>query len=85
MAYAKAGPHSEAQLITAQHRELLWVQALLYAGLGEKDKAIEGLRTMEAIKHPRSRVYPAFPEFASLRGDPRLNEIRKTLGLPKLQ
>ena len=33
-----------------------WVQVLVYAGLGEKDKPIEGLRTMAAIKDPRSGI-----------------------------
>jgi hypothetical protein len=61
------------------------VQALVYAGLGDKDKALDGLRKMAANKDPRSGFYPLYPEFAFLRGGPRLNEIRKGLGLPEVR
>jgi TolB-like protein/DNA-binding winged helix-turn-helix (wHTH) protein/Flp pilus assembly protein TadD len=82
-AYAKAGRRAEAERIAAQHRDWPWLQALVYAGLGDKDKAIEGLRNMATSKDPRSGIYLLFPEFALLRGDPRLNDIRKALGLPE--
>ena len=84
-AYAKAGRHREAERIASQHRNFPWLQALVYAGLGDKDKAIKGLAKMAAIKDPRCGIYPLFPEFASLRGDPRLNKIRKELGLPEVR
>lgn len=84
-AYAKAGRRAEAERIAARHRNWPWLQALVYAGLGDKDKAIEGLRNMEASRDPRAGIYLLFPEFAVLRGDQRLNEIRRALGLPELQ
>ena len=84
-AYAKAGRRTDAERIAAQYQDWPWVQALLYAGLGDKDKALDGLRKMAANKDPRSGFYPLYPEFAFLRGDPRLNEIRKGLGLPEVR
>ncbi|HEV2699679.1 MAG TPA: winged helix-turn-helix domain-containing protein [Terriglobales bacterium] len=82
--YARAGRRADAELIAAQHRDFPWLQALVYAGLGDKDKAIEGLQNMAAIGDPRTGDYLLFPEFALLRGDPRLNSIRKTFGLPEV-
>src|ERR1700730_6066675 len=84
-AYAKAGRRTDAERIAAQYQDWPWVQALLYAGLGDKDKTLDGLGKMVANKDPRSGFYPLYPEFAFLRGDPRLNEIRKGLGLPEVR
>jgi TolB-like protein/DNA-binding winged helix-turn-helix (wHTH) protein/Tfp pilus assembly protein PilF len=81
-AYAKAGRRADAEQISAQHRDWPWFQALVYAGLGDRDKAVEGLQTMAADKDPRAGAYLWFPEFAFLRGDARLNEIRKEMELP---
>jgi TolB-like protein/DNA-binding winged helix-turn-helix (wHTH) protein len=84
-AYAKAGRNTEAKQIAAKHEDWPWLQALVYAGLGDKGKALDGLRKMAANKDPRSGFYPLYPEFAFLRGDPRLNEIRNELGLPEIR
>jgi len=84
-AYAKAGRRTDAERIAAQYQDWPWVQALVYAGLGDKDKVLDGLREMAANKDPRSGFYPLYPEFAFLRGDPRLNEMRKELGLPEVR
>jgi TolB-like protein/DNA-binding winged helix-turn-helix (wHTH) protein/Tfp pilus assembly protein PilF len=84
-AYAKAGRRAEAEQIAAKHKDWPWLQALVYAGLGDKDKALAGLRKMAANKDPRAGIYPLYPEFAFLRGDPRLNEMRQELGLPEVR
>lgn len=84
-AYAKGGRRGEAEQIAAQHPDWPWLQALVYAGLNDKDRAIEGLREMVACKDPRSASYLLFPEFAFLRGDQRLSEIRKALELPDVR
>jgi len=83
-AYAKAGRRAQAEQIASHAQDWPWIQALVYAGLGDKDRAIVGLQKMVAIKDPRAGNYLWFPEFALLRGDPRLNDIRKTLGLPEV-
>jgi hypothetical protein len=54
-----------------------------YGGLGDKERAYEGLKQMVAINAPRASNYLDFPELSLLRGDPRLEEIRKSLSLPK--
>lgn len=84
-AYAKAGRQADAERIAVQFPDFPWMQALVYAGLGDKDKAIEGLQNMAAIGDPRTASYLLFPEFALLRGDPRLNGIRKVLGLREVR
>jgi TolB-like protein/DNA-binding winged helix-turn-helix (wHTH) protein/Flp pilus assembly protein TadD len=84
-AYGKAGRRTEAEQIAANHRDWPWLQALVYAGLGDKDKALDGLRNMVAIKDPRAGFYPLFPEFGLLREDPRRNAIRRELRLPELR
>jgi TolB-like protein/DNA-binding winged helix-turn-helix (wHTH) protein/cytochrome c-type biogenesis protein CcmH/NrfG len=84
-AYAKAGRRAETEQIAAKHPDWPWLQALVYAGLGDKDKALDGLRKMAANKDPRAGIYLLYPEFAFLRGDPRLNDIRQGLGLPEVR
>lgn len=84
-AYAKAGRRAEAEQIAAQHPDWPWAEALVYAGLGDKDKAVEGLARMAAIEDPRTGFYSVSPEFSLLRSDPRFKEIRRQLGLPDVR
>ncbi len=84
-AYAKAGRRADAERIIAEHSDMPWIQAIVNAGLGNKDQALEGLEKMAAIKDPRIGNYPYYPELASLRGEPRLTELRKKQGLPDIR
>ena len=81
-AYAKAGRRTEAEQVAARYPDWPWVEALVYGGLGDKDRAFEGLERMAAIHDPRVAIYLTYPELALLRGDPRLSEFRRKLGLP---
>ena len=45
---------------------------------------MEGLEKMVAIKGPCAATYPLYPEFTLLRGEPRLNEMRRKQGLPEI-
>jgi tetratricopeptide (TPR) repeat protein len=81
-AYAQAGRRAEAEQIITQHPDWPWIHALVYAGLGDKDRVFEALEKMAAIKDPRVGMYLTYPELALLRGDPRLNEFRQKLSLP---
>jgi len=83
-AYAKEGRRDEAQQIIAAHSELPWIQAVVSAGLGDRDQAIAGLERMAAIKDPRFGTYPQFPELSFIRGDSRLNQARAKQGLPAI-
>ncbi len=80
-AYAKAGRRAEAEQVAARYPDWPWVEALVYGGLGDKDRAFEGLEKMAAINDPRVGIYLTYPEFALLRGDPRLTDFRRKLGL----
>ena len=81
-AYAKAGRRENAEKLAADNPQFPWIQAFVYAGLGDKDGAIDGLRKMAALDDPRTGSYSLSPEVAILRGDHRLNELRASLSLP---
>ena len=83
-ALAKAGRRADAEKILALHPNWPWTQALVNAGLGNKDQAMGGLEEMVAIKDPRAATYPLYPEFIGLRGEPRLNDMRRKQGLPEI-
>jgi len=84
-AYAKAGRRVDAEQIAAQHKTWPWLQAIVNAGLGDKIRAIEGLEIRAATRDPRFGSYPRYPELVLLRGDSRLNEIRRAVGLPEIR
>jgi len=58
-------------------------QALIFAGLGDKDRTLEALDRMTVPGPIRIGRALAFPEFALLRGDPRVKALRKKVGLPE--
>lgn len=82
-AYARAGRRNDAEKIAAEHRDWPWLQAVVYGGMGDKDRAYEGLKQMVATNDPRVGSYLEYPELSLLRRDPRLEEIRSSLGLPQ--
>lgn len=84
-AYAKQGRRVDAEQIMAQHKDWPWTQALVSAGLGDKEGTVAGLQGMAAIKDSRFGMYPQYPELALVRGDPRITELRKALGLPEIR
>jgi tetratricopeptide (TPR) repeat protein len=83
-AYAKQGRRADAEQIATQHKDWPWTQAIVSAGLGDKEGTLAGLQGMAAIKDPRFGMYPQYPELALVRGDPRLTQMRKALGLPEI-
>jgi TolB-like protein/Flp pilus assembly protein TadD len=82
-AYARAGRREEAERIAATGSGRPIRQALIFAALGDKDRAFEALD--HAIPSGPARIGRdlTWPELASLRGDPRLNMLRKKVGLPQ--
>ena len=83
-AYAKNGRRADAEQIATQHKDWPWTQAIVSAGLGDKEGTLAGLQGMAAIKDPRFGMYPQYPELALVRGDPRITQMRKALGLPEI-
>jgi TolB-like protein/tetratricopeptide (TPR) repeat protein len=80
-AYARSGRRDEAERMAAATK-FPNEQALIYAGLGDKDRTFEALRRMTALGAQRVGLYLNYPELALLHDDSRLNEFRKSLGLP---
>jgi eukaryotic-like serine/threonine-protein kinase len=56
--------------------------ALIYVGLGKKDKAIESLQTAERERDPFLMYIRVDPNFDSLRTDPRFLDLMKQIGAP---
>jgi tetratricopeptide (TPR) repeat protein len=81
-AYAISGRRAEAEDLLQRNAKLPQRQALIYAGLGDKDGAFEALERLAILNAGRAGAYLTFPEMALLRGDPRVAALRKKLGLP---
>jgi TolB-like protein/Flp pilus assembly protein TadD len=82
-AYARAGRREEAEKLAAAVSPNSFQQTLIFAGLGDKDRAFEALERMAALGPVRIGRTLTFPELSLLRGDPRLNALRKKVGLPE--
>jgi TolB-like protein len=82
-AYVLTGRHQEVlRLIEAHKNEHPYRQALIYAALGDKDRTFEALnRAVDLVPH-RTAFTLACPEMALLRGDPRLDVLKRKLNLP---
>jgi tetratricopeptide (TPR) repeat protein len=81
-AYALAGRREEAEKLAAGVGEP-FAQAHIFAGLRDKDRTLEALDRGAAAGPFRMGRALAFPEYAFLRGDPRLKALRKKVGLPE--
>ena len=81
-AYARSGHREEAEKMAAASRYAN-EQALIFAGLGDKDRTFEALDRMAVLGPQRVGLYLNSPELALLRDDPRLKEFRRKVGLPQ--
>jgi tetratricopeptide (TPR) repeat protein len=82
-AYARAGRREEAEKVADAVSPNPFNQALVYAGLGDKDRTIEALDRLAAFGPVRVGRALNIPEMALLRGDPRVKALRKKAGLPE--
>lgn len=80
--YARSGRREEAEKM-ATASNFPNEKALIFAGLGDKDRTLEALNEMAVVGAQRLGVYLSYPELALLRGDPRLKPFRKKVGLPE--
>ena len=80
-AYARAGRRELAEELAAAPGNN-FNEALIFAGLGDKDRTFEALDRMTHQGPSKVGRMLTFPEFALLRGDPRVKELRKEAGLP---
>jgi adenylate cyclase len=82
-AYGRAGRREEAERFAAAAAPNAFTQALTFAGLGDKDRTLEALDRLTSLGAVRVGRALNSPEFALLRGDPRVKALRKKVGLPE--
>ena len=80
-AYVMAGRRAEVERWPIGQDEYPYRQAVIYAALGDKDRAFEALDRTAATQPQRLGPILMAPEMAVLRGDPRLAALRKKLKL----
>jgi TolB-like protein/DNA-binding winged helix-turn-helix (wHTH) protein len=81
-AYAISGRRADAEALAARNQDYPQRQAMIYAGLGDKDHAFDALERLAALNPRRTGAYLTRPELARLLGDPRMAALRARLGLP---
>jgi hypothetical protein len=82
-AYGRAGRREEAEKLATTVAPNAFSQAIIFAGLGDKDRTLEALDRMTGLGAVRIGRALNSPEFALLRGDPRVKILRKKVGLPE--
>jgi tetratricopeptide (TPR) repeat protein len=83
-AYARAGRREDAEkLAVAIPSQNPFNQALIFAGLGDKDRTFEALDRAATAGPFRMGRALTWPELSLLHGDPRLKALRKKVGLPE--
>jgi Tetratricopeptide repeat len=80
-AYARSGRRDEAEKMAAASGYAN-EKALIFAGLGDKERTLEALDRMAIVGPQRIGIYLNIPELALLKDDPRLKTFRKKIGLP---
>lgn len=81
-AYIHAGRRNEAEQMAAVSK-FADERALIFAGLGDKGRTLEALENMASRGPQRVGRFLMYPEFAFLRGDPRVKALRERVGLPQ--
>ena len=87
--YAKSGRQAEAEKLMAEapilhpDRRGAHQLALVFAGFGDRDHTIERLERLAPAGPVRLGFTLNSPEFAFVRGDPRLKALREKVGLPE--
>ena len=82
-ALARAGRREEAEKLAATVATNPFQQALIFAGLGDKDRTFQALDRMTGQGPVRIGRALTLPELALIRGDSRVNALRKKVGLPE--
>ena len=83
LAYGRAGRRDEAERLAALVSDNAFLQTLVFAGMGDADRTFESLDRMAELGPVRIGRVLALPELALLRGDPRIEALRKRVGLPQ--
>ena len=80
-AYVIAGRRADVERMAAAHDDPYRL-AIMYAALGDKDRALQALDRAADIMPHRVAQLVRYPEMAPLRDDPRFAAVRRKLGLP---
>jgi hypothetical protein len=80
-AYGRAGRRDEAEKMAAASKYPN-EQALIFAGLGDRERTLAALDRMAKLGPQRVGVYVNYPELGFLRDDSRLKALEKKVGLP---
>ena len=81
-ALGRAGRRAEAEKLAAATTDP-FSQALIFAGLGDKERTLEALDRMTVLGPVRVGRDLNFPELDLVRGDPRVKVVRRKVGLPE--
>lgn len=82
-AYARAGRRADLDALSSNLSGMNpFNMALISAGLGDKDRCLEALERATIAGPGRLGWALGFPEYAVLRGDPRVATLRARVGLP---
>ena len=81
-AYVMAGRRDEAERLAARHQNYPHRLAIIYAALGDKDRAFEALDRLALLEPHRVVDDLSYPELAGLRSDPRFAALRRKFNLP---
>jgi TolB-like protein/Flp pilus assembly protein TadD len=83
-AYARVGRRDQAEQFAAATPSVNpFNKALIYAGLGDKDRTLAALDLAAASGPFRIGRSLTYPEFGLLKGDPRVKALRTKVGLPE--
>jgi TolB-like protein/Flp pilus assembly protein TadD len=82
-AYGRAGRREEAEKLAVTVAPNAFSQALIYAGIGDKDRTLEALDRVADLGGARIGRALNSPEFALLHGDPRVRGLRRKVRLPE--
>jgi TolB-like protein/Flp pilus assembly protein TadD len=80
-AYARTGRREEAEKLAVDATP--FTQAMIFAGLGDKERALEAMERSTAVGPFRIGRQLLWPELALIRNDPRMKALRKKVGLPE--
>ena len=81
-AYARAGRREDAEKVAAAVSPNPFNQALVFAGLGDRERTLDALERMSVLGPVRIGRALTFPEFGFVRSDPRVAALCKRVGLP---
>jgi tetratricopeptide (TPR) repeat protein len=81
-AYAAVGRRADAEALAAAAAGVPLTQAVIYAGLKDKDRTFAALESAALAGDPKIGGALTYPELAFLRDDPRFAAFRQRIGLP---